>query len=73
MPRRAGKIFVYIHCFCYLNLQAWKQTASLFQQPVDPSQMSSLLSCIVALRLSLGKDVLKNYQLSANQAIVPAS
>ena len=29
-----GKIFVYKHCFCYLNVQNVKQKDSLFHQPI---------------------------------------
>jgi len=29
-----GKIFVYKHCFCYLNVQSVKQKNSLFHQPI---------------------------------------
>ena len=29
-----GKIFVYKHCFCYLNVQNVKQKNSVFHQPI---------------------------------------
>ena len=29
-----GKIFVYKHCFCYLNVENVKQKDSLFHQPI---------------------------------------
>ena len=29
-----GKIFVYKHCFCYLNAQNVKQKKSLFHEPI---------------------------------------
>ena len=32
--QRIGKIFVYKHCFCYLNVQSVKQKSSLFHQPI---------------------------------------
>ena len=32
--QRIGKIFVYKHCFCYLNVENVKQKNSLFHQPI---------------------------------------
>ena len=29
-----GRIFVYKHCFCYLNVQNIKEEDSLFHQPI---------------------------------------
>ena len=43
--RRIAKIFVYKHCFCYLNVENVKQKNSLFHQPIR----SSLFGILIAM------------------------